>query len=214
MSTEQVIIRLIMSVIIGGIIGAEREYKSKSAGLRTLMLISLGATVFTMLSMELGEPGSPDRIASNIVTGIGFVGAGVIFKTDTRMNGITTAATIWVTAAIGMAIGAGHEIAAAIACVCTLGVLMLFSLISRKLEKISQVKRYIITCANRQDITDYFESLFITDKLKIINSRYVRKDENVTAFISVEGKQSRHEKLVKKLLADKGIEAFEFDDNN
>lgn len=214
MSTEQVIIRLLLSVIVGGLIGAEREYKSKSAGLRTLMLISLGATVFTMLSMELGEPGSPDRIASNIVTGIGFVGAGVIFKTDTRLNGITTAATIWVTAAIGMAIGAGHEIAAAVACVCTLGVLMLFSLISKKLEQVSQVKRYIITCANRANITDYFDSFFSDSKLKIVNSRYVRKNGSVTGFITVEGKQSKHELLVKMILADDEIDAFEFDDNN
>jgi putative Mg2+ transporter-C (MgtC) family protein len=214
MSTEQVIIRLIMSVIVGGIIGAEREYKSKSAGLRTLMLISLGASVFTMLSIELGTPGSPDRIASNIVTGIGFVGAGVIFKTDNRLNGITTAATIWVTAAIGMAIGAGHEIAAAIACICTLGVLILFSIISRKLEMISQVKRYVLTCSNKPNVADYFDSFFKENKLKIVNSKYIRKSGTVTGFITVEGKQSQHETLVKQILLDKEIDAFEFDDNN
>ncbi len=79
---EEIIWKIILSIIIGGLIGAEREYRSKSAGFRTLTLICVGATLFTVFSQLIGAPGNPDRIASNIVTGIGFVGAGVIFKSD------------------------------------------------------------------------------------------------------------------------------------
>jgi len=77
---QDIIIKILLSVLVGGAIGAEREYRSKSAGFRTMTLICLGATLFTAFSQSIGGPGNPDRIASNIVTGIGFVGAGVIFK--------------------------------------------------------------------------------------------------------------------------------------
>ena len=107
---QDIILKLFLSVVIGGAIGAEREYRSKSAGFRTMTLICLGATLFTIFSQYIGAGGNPDRIASNIVTGIGFVGAGVIFKGDSfgKVNGVTTAAMIWVTAALGMGIGGGY----------------------------------------------------------------------------------------------------------
>ena len=82
----QFILRLSLSVVAGGLIGAEREYVSKSAGLRTLMLISLGSCLFTMCSEIIGKVNNSDRIASTIVTGIGFIGAGVIFKDDNRVD--------------------------------------------------------------------------------------------------------------------------------
>src|SRR5580704_5876531 len=103
--------KLLVAIVIGGAIGAEREYRSKSAGFRTLTLICLGSAMFTIFSELIGSGGNPDRIASNIATGIGFVGAGVIFKGDgsgSKVSGITTAAMIWVTAGLGVAIGAGY----------------------------------------------------------------------------------------------------------
>ena len=111
-----IITKLLLSIFIGGLIGAEREYRSKSAGFRTLTLICLGSALFTIFSQMIGAGNNPDRIASNIATGIGFVGAGVIFKGEVGVNGITTAAMIWVTAALGMGIGAGYEWVSVIAC--------------------------------------------------------------------------------------------------
>src|SRR6202012_1044408 len=129
---QQIIWKLVLAVFIGGAIGAEREYRSKSAGFRTLTLICLGATIFTIFSQIIGAAGDPEPVASNIVTGIGFVGAGVIFKSDPtqgKVNGITTAAMIWVTAALGVAIGAGYFLIALIACMLILLVLFIFSLL-------------------------------------------------------------------------------------
>src|SRR4029078_6702644 len=103
---EEFILKLFLVVAVGGIIGAEREYRSKSAGFRTMILICLGSFLFTTFSRLISDV-SPDRIASNIVTGIGFLGAGVIFKSDSRVNGITTAANIWAVAALGMGIAEG-----------------------------------------------------------------------------------------------------------
>ncbi|MGZ3955921.1 MAG: MgtC/SapB family protein, partial [Flavisolibacter sp.] len=106
-SLEVLLLRLLMVIAVGGLVGAEREYRSKSAGFRTMILICLGSFLFTTFSKTIGGA-SPDRIASNIVTGIGFLGAGVIFKSDNRVNGITTAATIWAVAALGMGVATGE----------------------------------------------------------------------------------------------------------
>jgi len=90
--------QVLFAFIIGAIIGLEREFRSKPAGFRTMILICVGSCLYTILSKEVGD-GSDDRIASNIVTGIGFIGAGVIFKEGISVNGLTTAALIWITAA-------------------------------------------------------------------------------------------------------------------
>ena len=94
--------RLALAGLLGGIIGLERELRGYPAGIRTIAMVALGASLFTEVSQLLGEG---DRIAAQIVTGIGFLGAGVIFREGTGVKGITTAATIWGAAAIGMALG-------------------------------------------------------------------------------------------------------------
>ncbi|MCH7522510.1 MAG: MgtC/SapB family protein [Chloroflexi bacterium] len=94
--------RLVMAAGLGGLIGLERELRGYPAGIRTMALITMGAMLFTDISQLLG---GDDRIAAGIVTGIGFLGAGVIFREGYTVRGITTAATIWAAAAIGMAIG-------------------------------------------------------------------------------------------------------------
>ncbi|MEI7908565.1 MAG: MgtC/SapB family protein [Verrucomicrobiota bacterium] len=100
------------SVICGAILGAERERHEKPAGLRTLILVCLGSTVFTIISFVFtSSTGDSGRVAAQIVTGIGFLGAGAILHSRNGVSGMTTAATIWVTAAIGVAVGAGFAVA-------------------------------------------------------------------------------------------------------
>jgi len=101
--------RLLMACAMGGVVGLEREWRHKASGLRTNMLICMGSAMFTMLSAVLAGENSPNRgqVASNIVQGIGFLGAGLILHTKSRVLGLTSAATVWVVAAIGMACGAG-----------------------------------------------------------------------------------------------------------
>ena len=106
LSFRQELIALGASVFVGGLIGVERQSRDKAAGLRTMIFICMGATLFTIISRCLG--GDPARVAAQIVSGIGFIGAGVILKHGSRILGVTTAAVIWVTAALGMCIGAGH----------------------------------------------------------------------------------------------------------
>lgn len=95
--------RLLFAGILGGIVGLERELHNSSAGIRTYSAISMGACAFGLVSMHVEAP-DPTRIAAQVVSGIGFIGAGVIFKSENRMVGLTTAATVWATASIGLAV--------------------------------------------------------------------------------------------------------------
>jgi putative Mg2+ transporter-C (MgtC) family protein len=114
-----------MAVLCGGLIGIERELKKKPAGFRTNILICLGSTYIMMVSIlvggsDLGKSGDPGRIAAQVVTGIGFIGAGTIIQSRGHIAGLTTAALIWVVAAVGLFIGAGYPVLAA------LGTLVIF----------------------------------------------------------------------------------------
>jgi len=106
-------LRLTIALVLGGLMGLERELIGKQAGIRTAMLVSAGASIYTMISIDMPNilhlaPGAPvlsDRIISNIVVGIGFLGAGIIIKTGEQVKGLTTAALIWATAAVGTLVG-------------------------------------------------------------------------------------------------------------
>ena len=129
-------LRLALAAGLGGAIGLEREFHQKPAGLRTNMLIALGSALFAILSVELGAgAGSPDRIAAQVVTGIGFLGAGAILRSGDHIHGLTTAATIWVNAAIGMAAGLGSYTVATVAAAITLVVLALLPIMENLVER-------------------------------------------------------------------------------
>jgi putative Mg2+ transporter-C (MgtC) family protein len=135
-TVSDAVFRLVLAAALGGVIGLEREYRHKPAGLRTNILIALGSALFTLLSLEVGvAAGSPDRIAAQIVTGIGFLGAGAILRSGENIHGLTTAATIWVNAAIGMAAAVGAYGVAASAAAVTLAVLLLIGVIEQFFER-------------------------------------------------------------------------------
>ena len=110
----EIIIKLVVSAILGGLVGFEREVQRKPAGMRTHSLVCIGSTLFTIISVNL-IGAEPSRIAAGIVTGIGFIGGGMIFKSEDRVRGLTTAAELWVLAAIGVAVGIGFYFASLVA---------------------------------------------------------------------------------------------------
>jgi putative Mg2+ transporter-C (MgtC) family protein len=134
-----IVIRLGLSFLAGGIIGFERSSRHQVAGLRTHILIALGAALLMLLSIWLPQEfnslknGDPGRIAAQVVSGIGFLGAGAIIRLGNNIKGLTTAASLWLIAAIGMAIGAGMFIAAAAAEVLSLFTLVLLDRIEKKI---------------------------------------------------------------------------------
>jgi len=123
--TQLFVTRLLIAAGLSAAIGLEREFHQKPAGLRTNMLIGIGSALFTVLSIAFSHAsqGTSDRVAAQIATGIGFLGAGAILRSEHSIHGLTTAATVWVNAAIGMAAGAGAKGLAAATTVVTLVVL-------------------------------------------------------------------------------------------
>ncbi|WNZ30126.1 MAG: MgtC/SapB family protein [Candidatus Bathyarchaeota archaeon] len=102
------IIKIVLAFILGAIVGLERELSRKPAGLRTNSLVGLGAALFTILSYDAFPGGDPSRIAAGVVVGVGFLGAGTIVKSQEKVRGLTTAATLWTVASIGVTVGAGY----------------------------------------------------------------------------------------------------------
>jgi putative Mg2+ transporter-C (MgtC) family protein len=117
-------LKLLIALLLGALVGLEREWRKKPAGLRTHMLVSMGACLFTLVSVT-SFSADPARVASGIVTGIGFIGAGSIMASKMHVQGITTAATLWVVAAIGLAVAAELYIPALVAAVAVFFVLQL-----------------------------------------------------------------------------------------
>jgi uncharacterized membrane protein YhiD involved in acid resistance len=158
--------KVIVSILCGGLIGLEREIKHKPAGLRTNILICLGACLYTMLSIMIGRSsGSTDiaRIAAQIVPGIGFLGGGMIIQSAGGVSGLTSAATVWTVAAIGMCVGLGYPIIASIFTVTVFFTLYVLSKVDRKVFGKMQNYESIITLSkddpqSRGEVMEAFDS--------------------------------------------------------
>ena len=137
----RVSMRLLLAAALGGILGYEREYKGKAAGLRTHMLVALGAALFVLVPLEAGMPLEDlSRVMQGIITGIGFLGAGTILKGSSQrdVKGLTTAAGIWLTAAIGVAAGLGHEATAVLTTCFALVIFLLMPRLEQHAARASQ----------------------------------------------------------------------------
>ena len=140
MFSTDLLVRLCIAALLGGILGFERERHGRPAGLRTHLLVSLGASAFMILSplvagMSEGLPGDPGRIAAQIISGIGFLGAGAIVKEGVSIRGLTTAASLWIAAAIGMTAGAGYYLGPIFICVLAILALVLLPHLETHLKK-------------------------------------------------------------------------------
>ncbi len=134
---------LLLSALLSGVIGLEREWRNKAAGFRTHVLVGMGTTLLTMLSTQGFPNGDPSRIAAQVVTGIGFIGAGVILHQGYLVRGLTTAATLWMTMAIGMAVGVGWIALALVAASFALGALLLLGYIAERLPSPTRQQVYL-----------------------------------------------------------------------
>ncbi|MES2130959.1 MAG: MgtC/SapB family protein [Bacteroidota bacterium] len=199
---------IFLSIVIGLIIGAEREYKNKTAGLRTLMLVSVGSCTFTILSIKIGVA-NPDRLAANIITGIGFLGAGAIFKDENKINGVTTACTIWVTASLGMCIGSGHIYLGLLSTAIVLFVLWNLVALERWIDKAHKIRTYKITTTYEADTISRFEKIFAGFNLKSSKLLQAKTDEKITINWRIAGNKKQHDKLAAFLLDDVSIHRIE-----
>lgn len=207
-SIQNELLLIFISVFLGILIGAEREYRNKSAGLRTFILVCFGSCLFTILSIKIGVE-NPDRLAANIITGIGFLGAGVIFKGDSKIDGITTATTIWATASIGMAVGSGYVYLSLLGTVLVLLILSSLTYLQNYIDNNHKIREYKISVSSPENI-EHCESLFKQHHLKHLIIRQQYSEGNLATIWQLTGKNTYHEKLIKSLMEDKKIIAYQF----
>ena len=197
-----------LSFGIGTAIGLEREYRSKAAGLRTMIMICVGYTLFTQVSISMSDM-APERIASNIITGIGFLGAGVIFKDGLTINGITTATTIWISAALGMAVGGGEYFVAMVGSVIVLIVLSLFENLQKVISRAHQARSYKITFME-DGFRLSLEELLRKLKLTFHKARDGKSEKDYMVVYEVSGSEKKLEMLNTFLKEQPQVKAYEY----
>lgn len=208
-SFDVLLLRILLVVLVGGLIGAEREYRSKSAGFRTMILICLGSFLFTTFGIFISGS-TNDRIASNIVTGIGFLGAGVIFQSENRINGLTTAATIWITAALGMGIADGFYSLVLFSTAIVLISLFLFTKLESWIDKINQLRTYKIVSPYKENLLKDYEAYFKEHKLSFRRLKQTKIGKDLTGSWIVQGSEKNHKKFVERIMHDENVKEFEF----
>lgn len=137
----EMMLRLTLAVLFGGAIGFVREITKKAAGLRTYILVTMGSCLFTIVSFQMVSgfsTGDPSRIASCVVTGIGFIGAGAIFQSGGSVRGLTTAASIWICAALGLAVGSGMYMLSTFTTILALIVIQVLQVVEHKYLRANQ----------------------------------------------------------------------------
>jgi len=192
------LIRLLLAALLGGIIGLERELKHRPAGLRTNMFICFGAAMFTLLSAELSHGTDVTRISSQIIPGIGFIGAGSIIH-GRLVSGLTTAATLFVVASVGMAVGGGLYVTAIFATLVVL--LVLYSL--GKFEDIFNLKvfsfSYEVTAKTSEEVITEVNSLLEADHRMMDNLRIAQTTKHFRVQFTVDGTFRESARLLAQL---------------
>lgn len=205
------LIKLGMAVLIGGIIGAEREFQDKAAGFRTIILITVGSTLFTIFSLTMDPGFTQTRIAANIVTGIGFLGAGAIMREHGRIAGLTTAATIWLSAALGMGIGAGELVFVSASTVVVAIVLLVFPRIEGWIDQIRESRSYkiVIASGNVRKI-DRIQQALDDCSLRVLEHHQAKSERVITSTWRAIGSPKNHDKFMAVMLKDKDIKELNY----
>jgi putative Mg2+ transporter-C (MgtC) family protein len=201
-------IKLLVAVAVGGLIGAEREFRGKSAGLRTIIFICLGATLFTMVSLKMGGQEDPVRIASNIVVGVGFLGAGTILHGEGRIVGLTTAATIWLAAALGMGVGGGYFGMVLIATAVALCVLLVFPKIEAWMDRLLDMRTYEVSLPIRLDLVQEVEGMMRGSGLRLRQSSRSKAASEMLCIWQVSGSSAAHALFTDRLLSHPEVRRF------
>lgn len=209
--TEDVF-KLLLAMALGGMLGAERELRDKDAGLRTLMFISAGAAIFTIISVRMSQLtniGDPARVAAQIVSGIGFLGAGVILREHGQIRGLTTAATIWLAAALGMGVGMGQYLISTLAALLIMLSLLTFPALEAQIGKLSRSNTYQITTPASHEKFSQLTQLFKQAGLRIYSSKRARSGSDMICTWVATGRPANHERVIELLFDDPEIKEMQ-----
>ena len=204
-------IKVCLAVLVGGLVGAEREFRDKAAGFRTIILITIWSTLFTIFSASMDPGFTRTRIAANIVTGIGFLGAGAIVRERGHIGGLTTAATIWLSAALGMGIGAGDIYFSLAATTITLLVLLVFPKIEARIDRIREARFYKITIsANDFKKIEKVEKALMDCSLRVIDHHQTKTESAIIGTWKTIGAPKNQDKFVQMMMKDKDIKELDY----
>lgn len=200
----ELLLQLVLATVLGGLIGVERELKGKPAGLRTNILICIGAATFTHLSVSLGH-GDPGRIAAQVLTGVGFIGAGTILHTRGAVTGLTSAATIWVVAAIGMTLGMGLYYEAIGTTVLVMAVLLGLSRVEVALGRYATTSHFTIHAKAEPSPVEELRSLAGRTGLDVMRCDVRHEQVDLVIEMEVRGPRARHEQAFNALVHHPGV---------
>lgn len=198
---EQIIVKVVLAMILGGVMGLERQYNDKPAGYATNSIICVGAALFTILSLYMGEMGGdPGRIAAQIVSGVGFLGAGAILREGNKISGLTTAAGVWLVAAVGMAVGYGQFLLAAAAC----ALILLMQLgVRRMLGLLEKLRRYdtiYLTCTPKWSVVHNICQEIEKQHVQILKKEVTKHDNHFAVEIVATLTGHEFQQVTKKVL--------------
>lgn len=207
--------RLMLAALLGGMIGMEREMSGKPAGLRTVLLICVGATLFTELSLHLaslGEDGEyhsdPARLAAQIIPGIGFIGAGAILHGRGKVTGLTTAATLWTVTAIGIAVGSGAYIEAIGTTAMVLFALLLLAKFEGWINRHHAHRRYVAAVGDARDALERLEEAVRSRGLRVRVESVERRGDALEVHLRAVGPSADHEEMFRSLAQNPGVRAI------
>lgn len=208
---SQSMLRLIVAAILGGAIGLEREIHRKPAGLRTNMFICIGAALYTILSFKLADQygGDHTRIAAQIIPGIGFIGAGSILHSRNNVTGLTTAATMFVVASIGMAAGGGLFGTAIFATFVLLISLTMLGVVERRFNLKEQIMMYEVRGRQAEEIIAAVNGVLEQDHKIMQTVQIGRSDGHFRVQFSINGTHSEHQGILKRMREIPGAEGVE-----
>lgn len=206
------LIKLGVAVLVGGLIGLEREFQYKAAGFRTIILITIGSTLYTMFSISIaGGTDSQTRIASNIVTGIGFLGAGTILREGGRIGGLTTAATIWLAAALGMGIAAAEMKLVLASTVVTLIILLIFPRLTGWMDHLRTARTYsILIASGSMEDLENLRKAFKECRLLVSEDHIQISDHEIFSTWRTTGTPANQDKFTRRLLEDSKVLKLEY----
>ncbi len=199
--TPAIVVRLVLASLLGGVVGMERELRGKPAGLRTNMFICAGSALFTILSELLATRwgGDPTRIASQLIPGIGFIGAGSIIRAQGSVHGLTTAATIFVLASVGMAVGSGYYWTGVFAAVMMVLALSLLGWLERHFEWKTEVRSYELLLPESELLVTTLMPELERRDLHPHNFTVRPQDGKVQVRFDLDAAVDQHRELLRKL---------------
>lgn len=205
----ELLLQLTLAVVLGGVIGLERELSGKPAGLRTNVLICTGAALFTVLSLHLaGTRGDPARVAAQLIPGVGFIGAGTILHTRGAVTGLTSAATIWVVAAIGMALGSGAYVEGVGTTALVMLVLLGLGRFERVIARKATRARLVVHAAPHANLVEELESVIQAAGLEVEKSRMHREHVDAVVELELRGPRRCHEQAVVAVVHHAGVRSI------